>query len=189
MHGSLRVTTAKRLASHLQAVPTTDQAFSELRTARSEKRNNNLLKWARQLHLWVGVFFAPAIIFFAFSGALQIFNFHESQPGSAYQPPVWIQKLAQLHKKQTIQIRPKPQSAPGLAKPESPMRRSGSEASQPPKRPLSTLLMKWFVFVMSLGLITTSLLGVYMAFRYNRSRRVIWTLLALGTVMPVLLVR
>jgi hypothetical protein len=171
-------------------VPIIDQAFSELRTARGGKRNTNSLKWARQLHLWLGVLFAPAIIFFAFSGALQTFSFHESEPGSTYQPPIWIQKLAQLHKKQTIQVRPKRQDAPGLAKPESPIRRGESETSKPPvQQPLSTTLMKWFAFALSLGLITTSLLGIYMAFQYNRSRRVIWILLALGTIMPVLLIR
>ena len=42
---------------------------------------------------------------------------------------------------------------------------------------------------MGLGLITTSLLGVYMAFQYNRDRRVIWILLVLGTVMPALFIR
>ena len=141
------------------------------------------MKWARQLHLWLGVFFAPAIIFFAFTGALQTFNFHESQPGSTYQPPVWIEKLAQIHKKQTIQIRQKPPAPPQG-------RRNEREIPRPkPQQPLSTTLLKWFVFLMSLGLVTTSLLGVYMAFQYNRDRRVIWALLVLGTVMPILFVR
>lgn len=131
----------------------------------------------------MGVFFAPAIIFFALTGALQTFNFHEAQPGSTYQPPVWIQKLAQLHKKQTAQIRQRPPAPPQG-------RREERETPRPkPPQPLSTTLLKWFVFVMSLGLITTSLLGVYMAFQYNRDRRMIWALLALGTVIPALFVR
>lgn len=132
----------------------------------------------------MGVFFAPAIIFFAFTGALQTFNFHEAQPGSTYHPPLWIEKLAQLHKKQTVQLRQKPQGAP-------PQRRRMEDPAPRPKtqQPLTTTLLKWFVFLMSLGLITTSLLGIYMAFQYNRNRRVIWLLLVLGTAIPVLFVR
>jgi hypothetical protein len=165
-------------------VSITDQVSSSPRAAKSVKRNANLLKWARQLHLWMGVFFAPAIIFFAFTGALQTFNLHESQPGSTYQPPVWIEKLAQLHKKQTIQLRQKPPGAPPQR------RRMENEAPRPNlEQPLTTTLLKWFVSLMSLGLITTSLLGIYMAFQYNRDRRMMWLLLVLGTVMPVLVVR
>ena len=135
------------------------------------------------MHLWLGVFFAPAIIFFAFTGALQTYNLHEAQPGSTYQPPVWIQKLAQLHKKQTSQIRQRPPAPPQG-------RRNERETPRPKvQQPLSTTLLKWFVFLMALGLMATSLLGVYMAFQYNRDRRLIWFLLALGTVMPVLFIR
>lgn len=146
------------------------------------------MRWARQLHLWLGVFFAPAIIFFAFTGALQTFSLHEAGPGSTYQPPMWIQKLAQLHKKQNLQVRVKRPGPPApAARPEAPPRRQENESPRPPERQLvSTLLVKLFVFLMSLGLISTSLLGIYMAFQYNRSQRLIWGLLVLGTVLPVI---
>jgi hypothetical protein len=164
-------------------VPITDQISSTPRTIKSVKRNANLLKWVRQVHLWLGVFFAPAIIFFAFSGALQTFSFHEAEPGSTYHPPVWIQKLAQIHKKQTIQIRQKPPAPPQG-------RRNERETPRPKiQQPLSTTLLKWFVFLMALGLITTSTLGVYMAFQYTRDRRMIWALLVLGTIIPALFIR
>lgn len=137
------------------------------------------MKLARQLHLWLGVFFAPAIIFFAFSGALQTFSYHETEPGSTYEPPVWIQKMAQFHKKQNLQIRQKRQGPPD--------RKQATQPPHPPERkPLSTLLAKWFVFLAALGLMTTSVLGVYMAFQYNRNTRLIWGLLVLGTLMPVI---
>jgi hypothetical protein len=38
------------------------------------------LKLARQLHLYLGTLFAPSIIFFAFTGSLQLFGLHEGQP-------------------------------------------------------------------------------------------------------------
>lgn len=168
---------------------TIDQTFRASGSFRTGKKSADILKWARQVHLWLGVFFAPAIVFFAFTGALQTFSFHEAQPGSTYQPPLWIEKLAQLHKKQTLQMRPKRKGPPEPARPEAQARRKGSEGPQPPaQQPISTYLMKSFVFIMALGLMTTSLLGIYMAFQYNRSRRVIWVLLVAGTVLPILFI-
>ena len=45
--------------------------------ARTQKR-------LRDLHNWLGVFFAPGILFFALSGVLQTFGLHESGPGRDY---------------------------------------------------------------------------------------------------------
>jgi uncharacterized iron-regulated membrane protein len=53
----------------------------------------------RRLHFYLGTFFAPSVIFFAFSGALQTFSLHESkEPGS--HNPEWIAKMAEIHKDQ-----------------------------------------------------------------------------------------
>jgi hypothetical protein len=135
--------------------------------------------WARQAHLLLGTFFAPAIVFFAFTGALQTFSLHESRPGSDQKPPVWIEKMAQLHKKQTLQTRP-PRPQAGVQEPARPPRR--------PEQPKSNLPLKCFVAAASIGLIITSVLGVYMAFRFGRDKRLIWGLLVAGTVLPLLLI-
>lgn len=58
-----------------------------------------LLKLARQIHLYIGLFSAPALLFFAFSGALQTFSLHKSS--SDYKPASWIAVLGELHKNQT----------------------------------------------------------------------------------------
>ena len=71
-----------------------------------------MLKQARQLHLCLGVLFAPSIIFFALTGALQLFGLHEGHPGEAYQPPALIQKLGSIHKNQSVSERRGP--PPGL---------------------------------------------------------------------------
>src|ERR1700735_5679183 len=63
--------------------------------------SHTLLKSIRLIHLYIGVFIAPALIFFAFTGALQTFSLHETTRGSSYKPPAWIVTLGQLHKKQT----------------------------------------------------------------------------------------
>jgi len=56
------------------------------------------MKQIRQLHLYMGTLFAPAILFFAFTGALQTFGLHEGARGSNSTPPAWIAQLAQVHK-------------------------------------------------------------------------------------------
>jgi outer membrane biosynthesis protein TonB len=60
-----------------------------------------LLRYLRLVHLYIGVFIAPAVIFFAFTGALQTFSLHETTRGSSYKPPAWAVTLGQIHKKQT----------------------------------------------------------------------------------------
>ena len=118
------------------------------------------MKRIQQIHLWLGVLFSPLIIFFAFSGALQTFNFHEGTKTPSYQAPAWIAKIAEIHKNQRL--------AHGRGVP-------------------SSLPLKWFVVFMSVGLIVTSILGIYMAFKYHRDRRVIWGLIAAGVALPVAL--
>jgi hypothetical protein len=118
------------------------------------------MKRIRQIHFYLGVFFAPIIMLFALSGALQTFRLQESPKGSTYTPPGWVVRLADVHKDQ----RP---------------------AHEPTARP--SVPLKWFVVLMSLGLITTSLLGVYMAFKYNRDKRLVIVLIILGFIIPVVL--
>jgi hypothetical protein len=73
---------------------TDSNAETKLQGSKSATR----LKWARQWHLYLGTLFAPSIIFFAFTGSLQLFSLHESHPGDAYQAPAWVQKLGSIHK-------------------------------------------------------------------------------------------
>jgi hypothetical protein len=118
------------------------------------------MKRIRQIHFYLGVLFAPMIILFALSGALQTFRLQESPKGSAYTPPSWIVRLADIHKDQRA-------------------------APEPGTRP--SVPLKWFVVVMALGLISTSLLGIYMAFKYNRDKRVVYGLIILGFAIPLVL--
>lgn len=53
-----------------------------------------MLKVCRQVHLYLGIFISPALLFFAFTGALQTFNLHEaSHNGGSYKPAKWIVEL------------------------------------------------------------------------------------------------
>jgi hypothetical protein len=54
------------------------------------------LKAIRVLHLYSGVFLAPAILFFAFTGFLQTFSFHEVSHAPGYVPPAIFVRLSRL---------------------------------------------------------------------------------------------
>jgi hypothetical protein len=143
------------------------------------------MKSIRQLHFYIGIFFAPSIIFFAFSGALQTFSLHENkEPGSHH--PEWIAKLAEIHKDQRLPQLTEEQVA-HAAKPEEddaqPVSAPKSTPLAPKRKP--SLPLKVFVLFMSIGLMFSSFLGIYMAFKYNRDRRIIWSLLLGGTVLPI----
>ena len=61
-------------------------------------------KFLRKVHLKIGNFATPALLFFAITGAMQTFSLHETTQGSDDKPPAWIATLAQLHKKQTAVV-------------------------------------------------------------------------------------
>ena len=144
------------------------------------------LKQARQLHLWLGTFFAPAILFFAFSGALQTFGLHEGRPGDAYQAPAWIAKMAQIHKKQTLETMQKG-PPPGARRGDGVRPPAQKDQGRKPAR-AATLAFKIFTGLMAVGLMVTTFLGLYMTFQFARDKRVTWALLILGTVIPVALI-
>jgi len=160
------------------------------------------LKLLRRVHLYIGVFIAPAILFFALTGALQTFSLHETTQGSSYKPPQWAVTLGQLHKKQTTTFpvrKPRPADASGTAKqadgPKAPAQVAATAASAPrpaetaapgPK-PKSHLPMKIFFLLVAIGLFTSTLTGLVMAYRYNSNKVVVTGLLVAGVVIPLLL--
>ncbi len=141
----------------------------------------------RLLHRYLGLFFAPVIVFFAFSGALQTFGWHETSHGS-HRPPEWLVKMAQLHKKQTFNVPPpkirEKKDDKGELKPivadESPV-----VPGKNPDGDKTRSALKYFVFVMSIAFILTTILGVVMALRYRGNPRVVWTVILIGTLFPV----
>src|SRR5271156_1447482 len=94
------------------------------------------LKTIRLIHHYIGVFFAPTILFFAITGSLQMFGLHETSRGSAYVPPAILVHLSQLHKKGTLYL------PPHKAPPSAPARADGTKADAPkpdaPKSPAPT---------------------------------------------------
>ncbi|MFA5988133.1 MAG: hypothetical protein WC803_00820 [Sphingomonas sp.] len=144
----------------------------------------------RLYHHYMGVLFAPLILFFAFSGALQTFDLHEVENG--VKPPQWIAVIAALHKKQTLP-RPRP-PRPALAAPAAgPKDAAGAPATQgaralPAKRPGSPWPLKVVVGIMSIGLMLSTLTGLVIALNNRRTRRISVLLLVVGAVLPWMLI-
>lgn len=152
------------------------------------------LRITRLIHLYLGVFTAPALLFFAFTGALQTFSLHETTRGSSYQPPAWALTLAQIHKKQTPVIPTRKQ--PPAPAPEGRDGRNHVAATDtaprnpegvPEARKHHPLPMKVFFLVVAISLFVSTLTGIYMAYKYMRNRTAVTVLLLLGAVIPIVL--
>jgi hypothetical protein len=133
----------------------------------------------RQVHVYISVFVAPSLLFFALTGALQTFRIPDEK-----QAPVVIQKLARLHKDDVFAVKPprpkRPEAAGARARAEKP-----PEAA--PQPALATTAMKWFFTAISIGIATTTLLGLWMALAHGRRKALIWLVLLAGAAAPVLI--
>jgi hypothetical protein len=149
--------------------------------------SHKILKVARQVHLYIGIFISPAILFFALTGALQTFSLHETSRGSDYKPPTWIVTLAQLHKKQTTtvpvhKLRPHDAPKPDTPKPDKP---AAPPSPEPPQK--SHLPMKIFFLLVAIGLFTSTLTGIYMSYKFVRNKLIVTAVLIAGILIPLLL--
>ncbi len=162
--------------------------------------SHTVLKYLRLIHLYTGIFIAPALLFFAFTGALQTFSLHETTRGSSYKPPAWAVMLGQIHKKQTpiVPVR-KPAPLDKPADKTTPEKAQSSATSQPapveaPKptgeaapKSHNPLPLKCFFLLVSIGLFVSTLSGLYMSYKYIRNTRLITVILLGGIIFPVLL--
>lgn len=140
----------------------------------------------RKIHRYLGVFFTPAILFFAFSGALQTFGLHESEQHGAPPPVAWIAAIASVHKDQHLpQARQAPAAEPVASAPDAAPAKPVAAAETSPKK--STLPLKLFVLALAIGLCVSSLVGLTIAFTNPRSRKETAIMLVLGTLLPALL--
>ena len=138
----------------------------------------------RRWHAYVGLFIAPSVLFFSLTGAIQIFSLHEAH--GSYHPAVLLEKLSAVHKDQVFKAKHK-QSAPDH---DAPQAAAGGAGGQPAededeKQGASTLALKWFFLVVSLGLITSTLIGIWMGATQIRRKGLVWTLLSVGTLVPL----
>ena len=118
------------------------------------------IKALRNVHLYLGCFFAPLLLFFVISGCLQTFGLHRQMKNSSYRPPPVLQSLSEVHQWQ----------------------RWGSTST--PAKP--SLPFRWFMLAMSLGFIVTTILGILMAFQMGRASIAV-ILIGLGSLIPAIL--
>lgn len=133
--------------------------------------------FVRLLHIYVSAFVAPALLFFAATGAIQVFRLPDNP-----EAPVMVAKLARLHKDSVFAPKPPRKSPPQEAgqrarKPEAPR----------PVAPATTAL-KWFFAAVSVGMIFSTIFGLWMGLKHVRQKRWVIGLLIAGTLLPVLLV-
>jgi hypothetical protein len=144
----------------------------------------------RRLHTYLGLFIAPSVLFFAFSGACQVFSLHEAH--GDYHPPALIETLGNLHKDQVLS---KPEHHPAHAPSAGTAHDADAHAGAPDhdhdhadKAKASTLVLKWFFAGVAACLAFSTLFGLWMGLRFTRTPRLSWGLLVAGVVVPVLIV-
>lgn len=118
------------------------------------------MQFLRRLHLYLGCLFAPALIFFAMSGAWQLYRFHDTAKDHSYVAPRPLQVLSAMH----------------------------MNAHLPGKRASEYTPLRTFSLLAAAGLVLTTALGVVMAFRFSRTALTPMLCLVTGIAMPFVIV-
>lgn len=119
------------------------------------------MRTLRQLHIFLGVFFAPFLIYFSISGAWQVFRLNDLPKDGE---PTTQQKI--LH---------------ALSEPHTHATLPGNSAKTD-----QSLAFKIFEIVMAAGFVITAVLGIQMALQIAKQRRAAIAALIAGTLIPIL---
>lgn len=141
------------------------------------------LRRLRQIHLYIGMVFAPMILLFSLSGALQTFRLNEPR-GWGGTPPAWMVWVAAIHKNQSA---PRTE-AKDDARPKAPRPRAGGPAQRPQQGP-SPLPLKILTVLMSIGLFASTVIGMVIALSLRAFRNGALIALAVGVVLPIVLLK
>ena len=142
------------------------------------------MRKVRQFHLYIGVFFTPAILFFAISGGLQTFRLQQESGWGGAPAPAWITWIASVH---TDQAGPRDEKKPEAGKPRPPI--DPARAAERAARQQAVLPMKIFTVLLAVALTLSSLLGAVIAINMRATRRVAIVMLVAGSLLPILLIR
>jgi hypothetical protein len=161
--------------------------------------SSSFIKFARLVHLYIGVFISPAVIFFALTGAFQTFQLQLPSKDGHYKPAKYLQVLAQIHRNQTPILKAKPpvelattpaKAQNASAKPKKDAGAGDSESmssrdASPPESNHPTLPLKIFFLLVSISLIVSTISGIYMTYKYRRDRLLVGGILLAGVILPV----
>lgn len=134
------------------------------------------LRSLRQWHHYIGVFLAPAILFFAFSGSIQVLGWQDLRNPP---PAAWVSAIAGIHKHQML---PKPRPTEPARKPSGARPAGGDDHDHGGLSPL-----KIFALLVAIGLFTTTLIGLTIALGTRAMRSKALIALGLGIAVPVVL--
>lgn len=143
--------------------------------------NAATMRRLRQFHLYIGVFFAPAILFFAISGGLQTFRLQQASGWDGAPPPQWMAWMGSVHIDQRKLV-PEPAAA---AKPPAPV--DPAKLAERKAKAAKALPMKVFTAALATALALSTLLGATIALSMKATRNVSLLMLAAGAVVPILL--
>jgi hypothetical protein len=117
------------------------------------------MKQIRRWHLFLSLFFAPMLLFYIGTGWYQTFTINRNKgPGEAHD---LVSKLTSVHVDQLY-----------------PTKKAETYNPQ---------AFKFLVVAMSISLIVTIGLGMYLAFTIGRPKWAVWLSLTLGVLLPILL--
>ena len=136
----------------------------------------------RQLHAYIGLFIAPSVLFFALTGALQLFDLHEAH--GDYQPFALIEKLSSVHKSQAFAFGDHHVTDPGSETQKPAAGTAGGAAEDEDKTELSTLILRGFFLLVALCLVLSTALGLWIGLAQTRQQRIAWMLVLAGALMP-----
>jgi hypothetical protein len=141
----------------------------------------------RRFHQYLGLFFAPALLLFSLSGALQTYRWQEAKGAGG-----WIVWMASVHKDQAQPRTPRAEGGPEAGAPKAATAAPAPDAKAAPKAPgkkgpgrRQALML--FVGLFGLALFASTLLGIAIALAHAAARRTNLIVLAAGTIVPLLL--
>jgi len=149
----------------------------------------------RRWHSYIGLLAAPTVIFFALTGAVQIYGLHEAHGG--YHPPAIVEKLSSVHKDQVFALGHHHDAAAPDADAGGPEAGPATPPARPPPKAKddddddtgpSILILKAFFLVVALSLTVSTVFGVWMGVTQTRHPRLSWGLLIAGVLIPLVLV-
>ena len=139
----------------------------------------------RQLHSYIGVFIAPSVLFFALTGAVQLFSLHEAHGN--YRPPAIVEKLSSVHKDQVFAFgdhHDQPSAENDAGKPAAGAA-PPPEAKEDDNDKMSTLILKGFFLLVAVCLTVSTALGLWMGLTQTRQKRLALWLAVAGALIPV----
>jgi hypothetical protein len=124
-------------------------------------------------HAYLGMLLAPSVAFFALTGVVQIFSLHEAH--GSYKPAAVVEKFSAVHKDQVFEANEhEPESSAADVKPQ-----------EEPLKPVAVYMLKWFFALVAVGLMVSTVLGVWMGLKGTLRRRTHLWLLLVGAALPL----